>query len=158
MFPMQGRVVVAGRQEWIFDPISTSMTGFVSNAVAWLAKGKATPRIACRDSYMPVGFPTASTNVPVSELSKGQVDIYCMAARNSVTDAEAQEIVKFVNGGGSLLVGGQAWSWGSSNYAAGFAGNKWLLQLAVYATSRVIFSCLNAIKVPASIWPLHRLL
>lgn len=37
-------------------------------------------RIASRESYGPTGIESVRTSIPISELAKGEVDIYCLHA------------------------------------------------------------------------------
>ena len=48
--------------------------------------------------------------MPTSKLKEGGVDIYCIGNLREITDAEIDDLVAFVKGGGSLLYSSNIWA------------------------------------------------
>ena len=71
-------------------------------------------------------------NVQPSDFLAGDFDIYIVDASASLTDEEVSGLTDFVQNGGGIMVGGQAWSWfnrdkpddANIGYCNGFPGNK----------------------------------
>ena len=106
----QGRAIFAGSNRWLFNPKGASQTKFQANVINWLANGKSSPKIAFNAWFRRTGFKTAVGTYPISRLSeRGIADIYCMK-NGAMTDQELNQLVAFIERGGSVLFADHAFS------------------------------------------------
>ena len=94
----------AGSATWLFWPKKASQKRLQTNALKWLANGKANPKIAFRSKRGDFKRDDVA-EVPMEKLAEkaGEVDIYGLNGWKNMTDAEIDAVVKFVEGGGSLI-------------------------------------------------------
>ena len=91
------------------------MNTFLDNAIIWLAKQKKKGvAVGSHFQYSNMKYKKDLKVFPPAELgSRKNVSVYVVNAEEDKSDEEVKAIVKFVENGGGLLIGGQSWFYGS---------------------------------------------
>ncbi|KAM6168198.1 TRPM8 channel-associated factor 2-like [Erethizon dorsatum] len=134
-----GRVVLAAHEGMLCAP---KLGPFLFNAIRWLARGQ-TGKVGVNTSLKklhPLLLELGLECSLASHLTR-DLSVYCCTAYSA---KEAKELHEFVAEGGGLLIGGQAWWWGSQNPGcsalAAFPGN-------------VILNCFGLSILPQTLSP-----
>ncbi|MCO4760343.1 MAG: M60 family metallopeptidase [Myxococcales bacterium] len=117
----QGRVVVLGHNSFLSDKLGASGNDnhkLALGAIGWLSGGKSKPVVGLVGNFSKLktllvshSIQTASANVA----APGKVDVLVTTAQSGWTASQVASLVAFVSKGGGLLIGGQAWWWGTSH-------------------------------------------
>ena len=126
----QGKVLVMGRYEWI-NHGDYPQDQFFTNAYKWLAGKRKSKNIRIASFVSEVG--SDIEKVSPSKLSNTNFDVYTVDASLVKSLDDVNAILDWVRQGGSLITGGQAWSWyyyqrksDQENYANSYPGSKWV--------------------------------
>ena len=113
---LKGRIIALPRASY-FDPqiVHKSMNTFLDNAIIWLAKQKKKGlAVGSHFQYSNMKYKKDLQVFPPDELgSRKNVSVYVVNAEEDKSDEEVKAIVKFVENGGGLLIGGQSWFYGN---------------------------------------------
>ena len=107
------------------------MEPFMINAIRWLSRKSHLNdvKVGSYDQHM---F-TTRVGHATKHLKPGNLSdhhIYIANAHVEMTPAEREAVMDYVNDGGGLMIGGQAWSWNggykdrSSHFVKDYPGNK----------------------------------
>ncbi|XP_030394135.1 TRPM8 channel-associated factor 2-like isoform X2 [Gopherus evgoodei] len=135
----KGRMVVVSHEEILKNP---NFSQFLRNAVDWL-RPSPEAQVGVHRSLDPLSqlLLRSSTKVQPGVGLSASLGVYCTDAYD---DAQAEELVHFVKGGGGLLMGGQAWYWASQQSAEKvlfeFPGNQVTSVAGVYFTGNTVGS------------------
>ncbi|XP_050821172.1 TRPM8 channel-associated factor 2-like isoform X2 [Gopherus flavomarginatus] len=135
----KGRMVVVSHEEILKNP---NFSQFLRNAVDWL-RPSPEAQVGVHRSLDPLSqlLLRSSTKVQPGVGLSASLGVYCTDAYD---DAQAEELVHFVKGGGGLLMGGQAWYWASQHSAEKvlfeFPGNRVTSVAGVYFTGNTVGS------------------
>ncbi|KAG6926358.1 TRPM8 channel-associated factor 2-like [Chelydra serpentina] len=133
----KGRMVVVSHEEILKNP---NFSRFLGNAVDWL-RPSPEAQVGVHRSLDPLSelLRRSSTKVQPGVGLSASLGVYCTDAYE---DAQAEELVQFVKGGGGLLIGGQAWYWASQHGAEKvlfeFPGNRVTSVAGVYFTGNTV--------------------
>nr|XP_032634577.1 TRPM8 channel-associated factor 2-like isoform X2 [Chelonoidis abingdonii] len=135
----KGRMVVVSHEEILKNP---NFSQFLRNAVDWL-RPSPEAQVGVHRSLDPLSqlLLRSSTKVQPGVGLSASLGVYCTDAYD---DAQAEELVHFVKGGGGLLMGGQAWYWASQHSVEKvlfeFPGNRVTSVAGVYFTGNTVGS------------------
>ncbi|XP_069505723.1 TRPM8 channel-associated factor homolog [Ambystoma mexicanum] len=119
----KGKVLVLSHEEYLNSP---KFSKLLLNAVRWLQPSPdAVVGVDSRLSFLLQSLSGAGIAAQSSEHFSQAFGVYCM---NAYDDSQADDIVAFLKKGGGLLIGGQAWKWGTENgqqnAITNFPGNR----------------------------------
>ena len=104
-----------------------SVQKFIDNAIHWLAQKPDQIQIATAEKS-PVGKFTDQLKIvaPKDLASQKDINVYYQNAQEDVDEEGVKSIIDFVENGGGLLIGGQAWHWlyTEMKSALTYPGNK----------------------------------
>ena len=112
-----------------FEPkrVDPSMNKFLCNAIAWLAKKKDGIIVGSHFQYENEKYKDHLRVFPQNELaSHKDVNVYVVNAEWDKSDEDIKAILNFVENGGGLLIGGQAWFYGNRPMMT-YPGNRYYI-------------------------------
>ncbi|XP_070803541.1 TRPM8 channel-associated factor 2-like [Pituophis catenifer annectens] len=131
----KGRMVVTAHEAMIQLP---QFLPFIKNALEWLRRSL-TAHIGVHRSLDALSNLLLSSGIEVhpDAILGNSLGVFC---RDAYDSAQADDLVKFVQRGGGLLIGGQAWYWsyqhGKEGVLAQFPGNLVTGKAGVYFTAK----------------------
>ncbi|XP_033019187.1 TRPM8 channel-associated factor homolog [Lacerta agilis] len=131
-----GRMVVTAHEAMLQMP---QFLPFIRNSLEWL-KPSPIAKVGVHQNMATLSDLLLGNSVQVHPNAKlgGSFGVYCI---NAYDDTEAHGLVQFVERGGGLLIGGQAWHWsyqhGKEKVLAEFPGNRVTGAAGVYFTAAV---------------------
>ncbi|XP_032829879.2 TRPM8 channel-associated factor 2 [Petromyzon marinus] len=113
----KGRLVALGHESYLESP---KFAKFLVNAVTWLRQGAPRGHVSVIHKLEGLKKILDGNGIKagVSEKADKSAAVHCMTTFSSSTKEEeelSRDLVAFVKSGGGLLIGGQAWNWGSHN-------------------------------------------
>ncbi|XP_043932884.1 TRPM8 channel-associated factor homolog isoform X2 [Protopterus annectens] len=119
-----GKIVAIGHEAYLNNP---KFFTFIRNVIEWMNPMQA-GSIGIQSCFDNLFKDLCKKNLNVSSLTcfNDSISVYCT---NAYFDKnQARDLVKFVKGGGGLIIGGQAWHWSQNNCSKkalfSFPGNK----------------------------------
>ncbi|MBP46542.1 MAG: hypothetical protein CMH53_01235 [Myxococcales bacterium] len=129
----KGRIFAISHNSYWGSPLEEAGNNnktLLLNTVKWLADGKTSPKIGMigsaaklKKALQGAGYTVTST----APQQLNQVDVLVATAGANWSPSDVSAIQAFIKAGGGMLIGGQAWWWGSQNpgvdVATGFKAN-----------------------------------
>jgi hypothetical protein len=135
-----GRVVVFGHESYLVGSLIVEDTGTLAlNALRWAAQNQS-PTVALGSSFAGLGTwldsqGIESTSAHLDDLD--DVDVLVLHPSLEISDDELNSVLSYLQSGGGLLLGGQAWYWSYSHegVAENYPGNKMLAPAGIRFTA-----------------------
>lgn len=132
----QGKVLAVGHENYIAGTVASANNNnkLVMNAIGWMAKsampvvGVESTMPSLKTALMAAGYQVMT----ITPAQLGMVEVYITTGYTNYSDTDLTSLQQFVQNGGGLIVGGQAWSFGGD--VMSYPGNKMLAGTGITIT------------------------
>jgi len=103
-----------------------SLEKFIENAIAWLARKKEKIKVGSHFKFSHQKYKESKELPPKDLGSDRDVDVYIVNGEQQFSTDDVKAIVDFVEKGGGLMIGGQAWYFDKP--IVEFSANKYAIE------------------------------